>query len=115
MYSPTEMQLTRPATVSAPILCVGGARPNFVKIVPLIRAMRRAIPPLHVSLCILGSITPIVDAERPAAVLVVGDVNSTIACALVVAKERRRRDPRRSEAAQLRPYDAGGDQPRTDR
>jgi len=36
---------------------------------------------------IMRRFEPIVDQERPAAVLVVGDVNSTIACALVAAKK----------------------------
>src|SRR5690349_1075090 len=110
-----------------PILCVVGARPNFVKIAPLIRAMGGASPPLPVRLVhtgqhydpelntqffealgipdpdinlevgsgshavqtaeIMRRFEPVVDQERPAAVLVVGDVNSTIACALVAAKK----------------------------
>src|SRR4051812_17297756 len=105
----------------APILCVVGARPNFMKIAPLIRAMREAIPPLPVRLLhtgqhydpdlnpqffqaletpdpditleagsasnavqtaeIMRRFEPVVDKEKPAAVLVVGDVNSTLACA----------------------------------
>jgi UDP-N-acetylglucosamine 2-epimerase (non-hydrolysing) len=36
---------------------------------------------------IMRRFEPILDAERPAAVLVVGDVNSTLACALVAAKK----------------------------
>jgi UDP-N-acetylglucosamine 2-epimerase (non-hydrolysing) len=36
---------------------------------------------------IMRRFEPVVDAEKPAAVLVVGDVNSTIACALVAAKK----------------------------
>jgi len=36
---------------------------------------------------IMKRFEPVVDAESPAAVLVVGDVNSTIACALVAAKK----------------------------
>lgn len=36
---------------------------------------------------IMKRFEPVLDAERPAAVLVVGDVNSTIACALVSAKK----------------------------
>ena len=127
MYSPTGNTLMRSATSSAPILCVVGARPNFVKIAPLIRAMRGATPPLPVRLVhtgqhydpelntqffealgipdpdinlevgsgshavqtaeIMRRFEPVVDQERPAAVLVVGDVNSTIACALVAAKK----------------------------
>ena len=36
---------------------------------------------------IMKRVEPVLDAERPAALLVVGDVNSTIACALVAAKK----------------------------
>src|SRR5262245_49411240 len=111
----------------APILCVVGARPNFMKIAPVIRAMRAGLPPLPLRLVhtgqhydadmneqffqalgipdpdvnlevgsashavqtaeIMRRFEPVVDAEKPAAVLVVGDVNSTIACALVAAKK----------------------------
>src|SRR5256885_14294172 len=39
---------------SAPVLCVVGARPNFIKIAPLMRAMRDAIPPLPVRLVHTG-------------------------------------------------------------
>jgi len=109
------------------ILCVVGARPNFMKIAPVIRAMNGATPPLPVRLLhtgqhydpemnsqyfqglgipdpdinlevgsashaaqtaeILRRFEPILDRERPAAVLVVGDVNSTLACALVAVKK----------------------------
>jgi UDP-N-acetylglucosamine 2-epimerase (non-hydrolysing) len=111
----------------APILCVVGARPNFMKIAPVIRAMQGAAPPLPVRLVhtgqhydpemnrqlfqalgipdpdinlevgsashaiqtaeIMRRFEPVLDRERPAAVLVVGDVNSTLACALVAAKK----------------------------
>ena len=109
------------------VLCVVGARPNFMKIAPVMAAFaarRPAIPACLVhtgqhydaamnqqyldALGIgspeinleVGSAThavqtaeimrkfePVVDMERPAAVLVVGDVNSTIACALVAVKK----------------------------
>lgn len=107
------------------ILCVVGARPNFMKIAPILRALTEVglpaklvhtgqhydidlndnlfaqlgIPDPDVSLGV-GSGThavqtaevmkrfePVVDAEQPCAVLVVGDVNSTVACALVAAKK----------------------------
>ena len=111
----------------APILCVVGARPNFMKIAPVMRAMRAVDPPLPVRLVhtgqhydpelnsqyfqalgipdpdinlevgsashavqtaeIMRRFEPVLDQERPAAVLVVGDVNSTLACALVAAKK----------------------------
>lgn len=116
-----------PRVGGAPILCVVGARPNFMKIAPVIRAMRGANPPLPVRLVhtgqhydpamnrqyfqaleipdpdinlevgsashavqtaeILRRFEPVLDRERPAAVLVVGDVNSTLACALVAVKK----------------------------
>jgi UDP-N-acetylglucosamine 2-epimerase (non-hydrolysing) len=111
----------------AGILCVVGARPNFMKIAPLIRAMQGATPPLPVRLLhtgqhydaemnsqyfralgipdpdinlevgsashavqtaeIMRRFEPVLDQEQPAAVLVVGDVNSTLACALVAVKK----------------------------
>lgn len=107
------------------VLCVAGARPNFMKIAPLIRALRERplfdprlvhtgqhydaamskiffedlkIPRPDIDLGvgsgshaaqtaeIMKRFEPILEREQPEAVLVVGDVNSTIACALVVAK-----------------------------
>lgn len=109
------------------ILCVVGARPNFMKIAPLMRAFRSAparfdarllhtgqhydeamkdaffrqlrIPEPDIDLGV-GSGThavqtaeimrlfePILDQLTPDIVLVVGDVNSTIACALVATKK----------------------------
>lgn len=110
-----------------PILCVVGARPNFMKIAPVMRAMKGASRPLPVKLLhtgqhydqqmnsqyfeslgipdpdinlevgsashavqtaeIMRRFEPILETERPVAVLVVGDVNSTLACALVAAKK----------------------------
>lgn len=109
------------------ILCVVGARPNFMKIAPLIREMKGASPPVPVRLLhtgqhydpemnshyfealgipdpdinlevgsgshagqtaeIMRRFEPVLDRERPSAVLVVGDVNSTLACALVAVKK----------------------------
>ena len=114
-------------SAGACILCVVGARPNFMKIAPVIRAMQGANPPLPVRLVHTGQhydpemnsqyfdalgipdpdinlgvgsashavqtaevmrrFEPVLDQEQPAAVLVVGDVNSTLACALVAAKK----------------------------
>lgn len=111
----------------SPILCVVGARPNFMKIAPIMRAMKGAakFPPVRLlhtgqhydqqmnsqyfeslgipnpdinldvgsgshavqTAEIMRRFEPVLDAERPAAVLVVGDVNSTLACALVAAKK----------------------------
>ena len=111
----------------AQILCVVGARPNFIKIAPIMRALNN--PDLGLSACLLhtgqhydaamkksffdqlqipepdidlgvgsGShavqtaeimkrFEPVLDEVKPKAVLVVGDVNSTIACALVAVKK----------------------------
>ncbi|MCG8355103.1 MAG: UDP-N-acetylglucosamine 2-epimerase (non-hydrolyzing) [Kiloniellales bacterium] len=108
------------------ILCVAGARPNFVKIAPILRQMSEhpalrgflvhtgqhydtamsdgffadlRIPAPDVSLGvgsashavqtaeIMRGFEPVVDEVAPAAVLVVGDVNSTVAAALVAAKK----------------------------
>lgn len=111
----------------AQILCVVGARPNFMKIAPIMRALNN--PDLGLSACLLhtgqhydaamkksffdqlqipepdidlgvgsGShavqtaeimkrFEPVLDEVKPKAVLVVGDVNSTIACALVAVKK----------------------------
>lgn len=107
------------------IVCVAGARPNFMKIAPLMNAFRAeaAIEPLLVhtgqhydekmsdlffrqleipepdinlgcgggshaqqTAAIMTAFEPIVTEHRPDAVLVVGDVNSTIACGLVAVK-----------------------------
>lgn len=109
------------------ILCIVGARPNFMKIAPIMRAfaqtdsqlsarllhtgqhydaaMKHAffeqlhIPEPDVDLGvgsgthaqqtadIMKRFEPVLDAAPPLAVLVVGDVNSTIACALVAVKK----------------------------
>ena len=111
----------------APLLCVVGARPNFIKIAPVIRALKAATPPVPVRLVHTGQhydaqmnsqffealgipdpdinlevgsashavqtaevmrrFEPVLDREQPAALLVVGDVNSTLACALVAVKK----------------------------
>ncbi|MEM6579647.1 MAG: UDP-N-acetylglucosamine 2-epimerase (non-hydrolyzing) [Pseudomonadota bacterium] len=109
------------------ILCVVGARPNFMKIAPVIRAFSQSrsalsarllhtgqhydaamkhaffdqlhIPEPEIDLGvgsgshaqqtaeIMKRFEPVLDTNAPAAVLVVGDVNSTIACALVAVKK----------------------------
>lgn len=108
------------------VLCVVGARPNYMKMAPLLRAIkaRSDLPPavlvhtgqhydfnlndrLFVDLDLpspevnleVGSgshamqtaevmkrFEPVVDQYRPSCVVVVGDVNSTLACSLVAAK-----------------------------
>jgi UDP-N-acetylglucosamine 2-epimerase (non-hydrolysing) len=110
-----------------PVLVVAGARPNFMKVVPILRELdRRGIPRLFVhtgqhydvqmseallkdlaapepdivlevgsashavqTARVMERFEPVLLAHRPAWVVVVGDVNSTLACALVAAKLRR--------------------------
>ncbi len=109
------------------VLCVVGARPNFMKIAPIMRAFSRddscvqatllhtgqhydqsmkqsffdqlSIPEPDIDLGVGGGthaqqtaeimlkFEPVVDELSPDAVLVVGDVNSTVACALVASKK----------------------------
>lgn len=109
------------------LLCVVGARPNFMKMAPILRALQRADADLPVALVHTGQhygadmqatffdqlglpvpdidlgvgsaghavqtaevmtrFEPVLDAVAPRAVVVVGDVNSTLACALVAAKK----------------------------
>ncbi|MDB4967896.1 MAG: UDP-N-acetylglucosamine 2-epimerase, partial [Myxococcales bacterium] len=107
------------------ILCVAGARPNFIKIAPLMRVLGKnprfeakllhtgqhydaklskvffedlKIPKPDIELEIgsashaqqtaeiMKRFEGVLEAEQPEAVLVVGDVNSTIGCALVTSK-----------------------------
>ena len=109
------------------VLCVVGARPNYMKMAPIVQCMRGArsalrpflvhtgqhydedmssrlfadlqLPAPDINLNV-GSAThavqtaeimrrfePALDQNPPACVLVVGDVNSTLACALVAAKK----------------------------
>jgi len=111
------------------VLCVVGARPNFIKMAALMRSFSRlpvletrlvhtgqhydaklshiffqqlGIPPPDDELEvgpgtqteqtaeIMRRFEPVLEAEQPQAVLVVGDVSSTIACALATAKFRLR-------------------------
>lgn len=109
------------------ILCVVGARPNFMKMAPIIAALKDlpskpsiqllhtgqhydvamnhqyfealGIPAPDINLDVgsgshavqtaevMRRVEPVMDDLKPSAVLVVGDVNSTIACALVAAKK----------------------------
>lgn len=110
-----------------PIICVVGARPNFMKMAPVLRAMSAHVPPLPAVLVhtgqhydrdmndclfealhlpqpdinlevgsgthavqtadIMRKFEPVLDAHKPSCVVVVGDVNSTLACTLVAAKK----------------------------
>jgi UDP-N-acetylglucosamine 2-epimerase (non-hydrolysing) len=114
--------------MTGPIVCVVGARPNYMKMAPLIRAFRKrkGLPDVvlvhtgqHYDLAMnerlfadlelpspdlnleVGSGThaiqtaevmrrfePVLDELRPACVVVVGDVNSTLACSLVAVKKQ---------------------------
>ena len=58
-----------------------------------------------------GTLEPVLEAERPDLVIVSGDVNSTLAAALVGGEARHPARPRRVRPAQLRSHDARGDQP----
>jgi UDP-N-acetylglucosamine 2-epimerase (non-hydrolysing) len=111
-----------------PILCVVGARPNYMKMAPLIEAFGRHAgmpatllihtgqhydpemnsrlfqdlqlprPDLNLEVGsgshavqtaeIMRRFEPVVDTHRPSCVVVVGDVNSTLACSLVASKKR---------------------------
>ncbi|MCP4212967.1 MAG: UDP-N-acetylglucosamine 2-epimerase (non-hydrolyzing) [Halieaceae bacterium] len=109
------------------VLCVVGARPNFMKIAPIMRAFAESSSSMNATLLhtgqhydaamkhaffdqlhipepdvdlgvgsgthaqqtaeIMKRFEPVLDEVHPCAVLVVGDVNSTIACALVAVKK----------------------------
>ncbi len=108
-----------------PVLCVVGARPNFTKMAPILRAL--AAQPLPALLLhtgqhydeamserlftdlrlprpdinlgvgsgshavqtaeVMRGFEPVLDAQKPSCVVVVGDVNSTLACTLVAVKK----------------------------
>lgn len=114
-------------TTLNPVVCVVGARPNFMKMAPVLRAMAAHVPPvptllvhtgqhygeemsdrLFEDLClpqpdvnlgvgsgshatqtaeVMRKFEPLLDEYTPSCVVVVGDVNSTLACALVAAKK----------------------------
>ncbi|MAS40754.1 MAG: UDP-N-acetylglucosamine 2-epimerase (non-hydrolyzing) [Porticoccaceae bacterium] len=109
-----------------PVICVVGARPNYMKMAPILRALANHDPVIPALLVHTGQhydaamndrlftdlalprpdvnlevgsashavqtaevmkrFEPVIDAHGARAVLVVGDVNSTLACALVAAK-----------------------------
>lgn len=114
-------------SISGAIACVVGARPNFMKMAPILRALAAHEPSLPSLLVHTGQhydakmsdklfldlrlpspdinlevgsgthamqtaevmrrFEPVLDEHRPSCVLVVGDVNSTLACALVASKK----------------------------
>ena len=113
---------------AGPVLCVVGARPNYMKMAPLLRAIKSrsdlpsavlvhtgqhydfelndrlfidlALPAPDVNLEVgsgshavqtaevMKRFEPVIDQYRPSCVVVVGDVNSTLACSLVASKKR---------------------------
>jgi len=113
--------------ITGPVMCIVGARPNFMKMAPILRALAAHNPPLPALLVHTGQhydasmsdrlfsdlrlptpdinlevgsgshaaqtaevmkrFEPALDAHQPACVLVVGDVNSTLACTLVAVKK----------------------------
>jgi UDP-N-acetylglucosamine 2-epimerase (non-hydrolysing) len=114
------------SAVPGPLVCVVGARPNYMKMAPLLAAFERnrdlppavlvhtgqhydialnerlfadlGLPPPDVNLEVgsgshavqtaevIRRFEPVLDRYRPAAIVVVGDVNSTLACSLVAVK-----------------------------
>lgn len=110
-----------------PVLCIVGARPNYMKMAPILRAFDEHVPAIPWVLVhtgqhydhamnerlfsglrlptphhnlevgsgthavqtaeIMKRFEPLVDDIKPSCVLVVGDVNSTLACALVAVKK----------------------------
>ena len=110
-----------------PVMCIVGARPNFMKMAPILRALAQHSPVLPALLVHTGQhydqgmshqlfkdlglplpdinlevgsgshavqtaevmrrFEPALDEHRPSCVLVVGDVNSTLACTLVAVKK----------------------------
>lgn len=110
-----------------PVVCVVGARPNFMKMAPILRAFAANVPAIPTLLVHTGQhydrdmsdklfddlrlprpdinlevgsgshavqtaevmrrFEPVIDEHRAACVLVVGDVNSTLACTLVAVKK----------------------------
>jgi len=110
-----------------PVICIVGARPNFMKMAPILRAFAANNPPIPAILVHTGQhydremndrlfedlrlphpdmnlgvgsgshavqtaevmkrFEPVVDERNPSCILVVGDVNSTLACTLVGVKK----------------------------
>jgi len=110
-----------------PVMCVVGARPNFMKMAPILRALAEHVPALPAMLVHTGQhydqdmsgrlftdlglplpdinldvgsgshaaqtaevmrrFEPALDTHKPSCVVVVGDVNSTLACTLVAVKK----------------------------
>jgi UDP-N-acetylglucosamine 2-epimerase (non-hydrolysing) len=115
------------SALNGPVMCIVGARPNFMKMAPILRALAGHDPPLPALLVHTGQhydasmsdqlfadlrlprpdinlevgsgshavqtaevmkrFEPAMDEHKPSCVLVVGDVNSTLACTLVAVKK----------------------------
>jgi len=130
--------------LAGPVLCVVGARPNFMKMAPLLAAFAREpalpravlvhtgqhydasmsdrlfadlqlpAPDLNLEVGsgthavqtaeVMRRFEPVLDRYGPSVVLVVGDVNSTLACSLVAVK---RHVPVAHVEAGLRSFDRG--------
>ncbi len=115
------------SALNGPVMCIVGARPNFMKMAPILRALAEHQPPLPALLVHTGQhydasmsdqlfadlrlprpdinlevgsgshavqtaevmkrFEPAMDEHKPSCVLVVGDVNSTLACTLVAVKK----------------------------
>ena len=122
-----DANMAASAQAIGPVMCVVGARPNFMKMAPILRALAAHQPPLPALLVHTGQhydqgmshqlfedlglprpdlnlevgsgshalqtaevmrrFEPALDAHQPSCVLVVGDVNSTLACTLVAVKK----------------------------
>lgn len=108
-----------------PVVCVVGARPNYMKMAPIVRAfkdrgltvllvhtgqhydaamndrlfsdLKMPAPDINLEVGsgthavqtaeIMRRFEPVLDEAKPSAILVVGDVNSTLACSLVATKK----------------------------
>lgn len=110
-----------------PVICVVGARPNFMKMAPILRALASNTPTIPALLVHTGQhydrdmsdklfedlnlphpdinldvgsgthaiqtaevmrrFEPVLDTHKPSCIIVVGDVNSTLACTLVATKK----------------------------
>ena len=121
------MSAAESAKPLGPVMCIVGARPNFMKMAPILRALAGHEPPLPALLVHTGQhydasmsdklfadlrlpmpdinlevgsgshavqtaevmkrFEPALDERKPSCVLVVGDVNSTLACTLVAVKK----------------------------
>ena len=121
------MSRAAPHALAGPVMCVVGARPNFMKMAPILRALAAHQPPLPALLVHTGQhydkdmsdklftdlrlprpdinlevgsgshavqtaevmkrFEPALEAHKPSCVMVVGDVNSTLACTLVAVKK----------------------------